>query len=488
MPKEHFTVAKTTPLSQVPHGGAIHVIGVSGVAMAQLAVALTAKGYRVSGSDKEFYEPMGSFLRSSPVQICKGYAAENIPTDVALVVIGNAVSYSNPEVLSVEARGLPYTLFPKLLFETLISGKHSIVVAGTHGKTTTSALLSSVLTNCKEHPSFFIGGAVKEFAQSLTVDAAGTISVVEGDEYDSSFFAKVPKFSFYAPNTLIVTSIEFDHADIYRDVDEINGVFFSAISKMTAQDLIIACGDEPNLQAQIQRWKSDSKARVITYGVSAGCDAQLLTCQDRDGMQEVSVRLPDSALKTFTLQLPGRYNALNALAVLLAVMHRGIDPTKVLAALPLFQGVKRRQDVRFESSRYTIVEDFAHHPTAVRETLAGIRARNADKRLIAVFEPRSNSSRRKVFQHDYVAAFQAADLVVLCDVLAKESDAHLELLNVRTLGEEITEQGVATVVQPDPDGVYNYLTSILTKGDVLLVMSNGSFGGLIEKLVSFAQQ
>ena len=265
MPKDYFAVERTSTLSDLPDNAAIHLIGVAGVAMGQLAVALADKGYRVSGSDKAFYEPMGSFLRNSSVQLCDGYAAENVPTDVDLVVIGNAVSYGHPEVAVVEERNLPYTCFPKLLYESLISGKRSVVASGTHGKTTTAGYLASTLLELSADPSFFVGGVVHGVSQSMQI-GNGAASVVEGDEYDSAFFAKVPKFQFYRPNIWIVTSLEFDHADIYNSIDEIEAEFQGVLKGLSASDQVYVCCDCPKLKEVFPRWRELSPAALISYG------------------------------------------------------------------------------------------------------------------------------------------------------------------------------------------------------------------------------
>jgi UDP-N-acetylmuramate: L-alanyl-gamma-D-glutamyl-meso-diaminopimelate ligase len=487
MPKEYFTVANARSLRSVSVGGSIHVIGVSGVAMAQLAVALAAKGYQVSGSDKDFYEPMGSFLAQSPVRLFRGYAAENVHKDLDLVVIGNAVSYGHVEVDAVEALQLPYTLFPKLLHELAIEGRHSIVVAGTHGKTTTTALAASSLIELGDKPSFFIGGAVPGFPTSL-VAGAGGYSVVEGDEYDSAFFAKVPKFSFYQPETLILTSIEYDHADIYPSLDAINQEFSKLVLSRSRSARVIACGDDSNLQQLIADWRKRALCEILTYGISSAVDVQTSVTFNA-GFPAVSLRYRSGAEYQFKLQIPGKHNALNAAAVFVALTQNGFSPEAVSGALQKFRGVRRRQEVRYEGEGVILIDDFAHHPTAVRETLAAIRSRYPGKKLWAVFEPRSNTSRRKVFQQEYVEAFRTADQVLLCDVTVRSIDPLDQLLDVRSLGNDIVEAGVPAQTLPDSDAIYRHLESSVGSNDLVLVMSNGGFGGLVQRLATgFAER
>ena len=483
MGKEYFSVEGTTSLRDIPSGGIVHVIGVSGVAMAQLAVALSERGYVVSGSDKEFYEPMGSLLASSRVRCCRGYDGAHIPENVSLVVIGNAVSYGNPEVSAIEAHSLPYTLFPKLLYETVIQDKHSIVVSGTHGKTTTSAMLAWVLTQAKREPSYFVGGVVRDLPRALLV-GSGSVSVVEGDEYDSAFFAKVPKFSFYQPNTAIITSIEYDHADIYPDLESINTVFEKMVFSQKHDDAVIACVDFPNVASLVNSWRSRCVVPFLTYGSSEHAEYRLLSTEEKGGLVQGICTTPAGTV-TLQLQMPGAYNLKNALAVFLAAHRVGLTKEEVLSALASFRGVKRRQEVRAQNKGIILIEDFAHHPTAVRETAAGIRARFPKSRLIAVFEPRSASSRRKVFQADYVVAFASVNGVILCDVAARSIDQGVELLDVTSLSHDISKSGVSSRVYPNPDEIFKAVTDELREGDVIVIMSNGSFGGLIDRLVTY---
>ncbi len=482
MPKDYFSAQRAFNLSELSTGARIHVIGVSGVAMAQLAVALAEAGYQVSGSDKEFYEPMGSYLANSAVRLCKGYRAENVAADVQAVVIGNAVSYGHPEVDEVERRQIAYSFFPKLLHELLIAGRHSIVVAGTHGKSTTTAMIAALMDTLGQRPSYFIGGVARDLPRSLCV-GAGAVSVVEGDEYDSAFFAKVPKFNFYHPETFIITSIEYDHADIYPDLQSIEKVFDEQVRRLPSGATVICCNDYDNLSRLASQWRRECPCSIVTYGAKAGADWTIASVSARDGVQNIEARGAHGQSRHWQLRVPGAHNVLNSLAALLAADLRGLDGAKVAGALAKFKGVKRRQEVRYNENEITVIEDFAHHPTAVRETIQAIRQAYPGRDLWAVFEPRSNTSRKKVFQQAYVEAFRLADKALLCDVTARANDSKDDLLDVSVLSQNINTAGTACRTLPDAGSIAGALGREAKKGDVFLIMSNGSFGGLIDLLL-----
>ena len=491
MPKEFFKVENTTSLHSIAPGSKVHVIGVCGVAMAQLSTALADRGYVVTGSDKEFYEPMRSLLAASPVKTFEGYAASNVPEGVSLVVIGNAISYGNPEVDVVEQKNLPYTCFPKLLQETAIAGKHSIVVSGTHGKSTTTAMVASMLISLGKEPSYFVGGIAKGLPKSLAVGTGG-FSVVEGDEYDSAFFAKVPKFSFYTPQTVVVNAIEFDHADIYPNVEAIEAQFTSMIKDLPEDGTAVCCIDFPRVKSLVAEWKKTTRCKFITFGRDAEANYQITARAPKGLSQKVSVSIRGGESFDMLIPVVGEYNARNALAATIVGDVAGFNRGDVLSALGKFERVKRRQEVRCFEGGVMLIEDFAHHPTAVKETIEAVREAFPSTQLVAIFEPRSNSSRRKVFQSDYVAAFKLADVAILKNVTARASDAGQELLDVQTLSDEIGRTGVSSVCLSDVKAIQTHVWSFVAKGDqtvssevpaaVVVVMSNGSFDGLIEML------
>lgn len=483
MAKDFFKVENCTSLINIPKNGSIHVIGVCGVAMAQIALLLAKRGYNVSGSDKEFYEPMGSLLKNSSVKTFHGYDSGNVSVKSDLVVIGNAISYGNPEVDVVERLNLPYTCFPKILDEVVIGSRHSIVASGTHGKSTTSALIASMLHKMKLSPSYFIGGVAEDLPSSLA-EGSGQFCVLEGDEYDSAFFAKVPKFSFYHPDTCIINAVEFDHADIYPNLEAINNEFSKLVNNIPSGGTAIACIDFKNLEELVRSWKESAKCKIITFGEHPEADVRL-TSRIQNGLsQAITISSSLFGQLEFSLPIPGAYNAKNGMAALITAHVIGINFTEAIKALSTFKSVKRRQEIRCENHGVMVLEDFAHHPTAVYETVKAVKESFPDKTLWAIFEPRSNTSRRKVFQEDYIKAFAKADQVILSNVQSRAIDTGQELLNVSELSDNITSSGIPCECLDDADQIKNYIMERVGRNDIILIMSNGSFGGLIQMLVN----
>lgn len=484
MPKDYFKLANSGSLNGLPKGAHVHFVGVAGVGMAPLAIALKKLGYVVSGSDREFYEPMGSFLQNSGIDCRHGYSADNLKDTPDLVVIGNAISYSNPEVSEVEQQGLAYTSFPRLIAEAVIADRHSIVVCGTHGKSTTTALAASVLFAMNQNPSFFVGAMPLAFDSGIQI-AHGKFSVVEGDEYDSAFFAKLPKFKFYNPKTCILTSVEFDHADIYPNLDSILKEFDDLVGMIPEDGRLICCLDCPNIRQRLPVWRSSCKGEILTYGVAIDADVVLLSSTQSGKVQDLQIGYKGGSEKKFSVPLFGLHNGLNAVAVFSALIELNFSEQEIAAGMSTFRGIKRRQEVLLEKAQLLLVEDFAHHPTAVRETIAAMKRAYPNHEIWAVFEPRTNTSRRKTFQNDYVAAFLQADRVYLCDVAALSIDKGHELLSVVELADQITQLGVTASCLPSPQEIKNLVVSEARKSDkskLILVMSNGSFGGVPEFL------
>lgn len=481
--EQYFTTSAASPLESLPAGARIHFIGVCGVAMAQLAVALSGRGFRISGSDKEFYEPMGSLLERSRIEIKRGYSADHIGEDCRLVVIGNAVSRDNPEVAACEQRRLNYTCFPMLLAETVI-GRRSIVITGTHGKTTTSALTAALLEKGGLDPGYFIGGVSHDLPYSLKI-GGGALSVVEGDEYDSAFFAKVPKFTFYKPEILIVNAVEFDHADIYRDLEAVVYEFNRLVRGITATNaVIIAMIDDPNVARLSNEWRSAFAGRVITVGRDHSATVRIAERYSSDGENHITLLSRDFGEQRLRTRLPGEHNARNAAAAFITAVCAGMDPSRASSILSELRGVRRRLEVRHELRGVTVVEDFAHHPTAVREALSAVRDRWPKRRVWAIFEPRSATSRRKVFREEYRRVFGAADRVILQNVVGRALDRADELIDVAELAADISKDGTSALALATPQAIAELIASEARPGDLLLVMSNGSFGGLIELLGS----
>ncbi len=475
----YFERSNLTSLDSIKPASKIHVIGVCGVAMAQIAVELSARGFAVSGSDKEFYDPMGSLLKSSKIECKKGYLAENIPSDCSLVVIGNSVTRDNPEVLAVETRNLAYTIFPQLLFDLSISGRKSIVVSGTHGKTTTSAMLAYVLEQLELEPSYFFGGKGIQIPSGLKI-TGGNVSVVEGDEYDSAFFAKYAKFQFYKPNVLIVNAVEFDHADIYQNLEQIIQQFLQMIEAMPESSCVVGCFDDAGVRDLFGRIKRKD-LRLIPFGENAEIKIEFVKSGDA-GLSVVFTDL-ESRRQTLRLSIPGKFNLKNAVAAFLAMQAAGYQyAPEWQNAFESFLGVARRQQVWLESP-IKLIEDFAHHPTAVTQTLEALKEWNPDRRVVAIFEPRSVTSRRKVFEYDYARALSLADLVILKNVEARLLDKPEDIMQVENVCQMIEQQyGKKAVAFGEVSEIEQNIKALIKEGDLVVVMSNGSFGGLISLL------
>lgn len=478
----YFSIAGSSSLVNVPKGSLIHVMGVAGVAMAQLAIELTRLGFRVTGSDKEFYDPMGTLLRESSVVLFQGYDAQPITREVSLVVIGNAISRGNPQLEEVQRLEIPYTFFPKALFESIISGHHSIVVSGTHGKTTSTALGACVMQGAGLEPSFFIGGRVPQLETSL-MWGQGDFSIVEGDEYDSAFFAKVPKFSFYRPNTLLVTSVEFDHADIYPDIHAIEVEFDRVVSGMPVGSTVVACDQGgKSLSALSNKWRTYQHITLLSYGVEPHSEYRIVTRNLLpNGGQEVVVAVEDQQF-SIPLRINGFHNALNAVGIFAALNSAGISADRLMPHFASFEGVSRRQECIWSGGGIQVFEDFAHHPTAVRETIASFREQFPDKRIVVLFEPRSNTSRRATFQLPYEESLAGADVAIVSSVQRRENDKDQQILDTTALVESLLARGHQAIEGADPDDILQKLLNIIAENDVVVLMSNGGFGGIPQKL------
>lgn len=477
----YFRLNGTILVSAIPQGGSIHVIGVAGVAMAQLAIELSNRGYVVSGSDQSFYEPTGSLLRASSVHMREGYRAENIPAGCELVIIGNALSVHNDEVQEVKRRGIPFSLFPQALHETVIRDRVSLVVSGTHGKSTSTALAAFLMASAGMDPSYFIGGKVDQLPSSLR-RGTGKFSVVEGDEYDSAFFAKLPKFHFYAPDVLLITSIEFDHADIYPDERAIEREFEVLIDSMKGNGVIVACSEGEGILERIrQRCRHSGQRRFVTYGFQSDDDYRVDRSSVPDSGQEITITHRGERWQ-FPFRLSGAYNALNAAGVFALLAEGGASMAELVPHFSSFSGVTRRQEVVVDTDCIRIIEDFAHHPTAVGATLSGLREQYPTRRIVVLFEPRSNTSRRALFQEHYSAAFDAADLLILCAVTKRAIDEGVALLDTDRLVQDVARRGPRALVGREPEEVFERYLEEYRPGDLLVVMSNGGFGGILERL------
>jgi UDP-N-acetylmuramate: L-alanyl-gamma-D-glutamyl-meso-diaminopimelate ligase len=455
----------------------VHLSAVCGTAMASLAGLLKARGHQVSGSDQDVYPPMSDQLRELGVPIRSPYAAENVPADADLVVIGNALSRGNPEVEIVLDRKQPMTSLPALLGEEFIGRHTSLVVAGTHGKTTTTSLLAFVLRQAGLDPSFLIGGVPQDFGRSYHL-GAGEHFVVEGDEYDCAFFDKRPKFVHYRPDVAVIGNVEFDHADIYPDLAAVQTAFVRLLNVIPRRGLLVAGVESPALLELLPR----AHCPVETFAVDAEADWRAVDLRPTAQGMVFRVLRRGVDLGEFAIGLAGAHNVRNALAALAAAAAAGVDPAAARAALSAFRGVKRRLELRGEARGVRVYDDFAHHPTAVRATLAALRAQGPG-RIVAVFEPRSYTCRTRVFLADFATAFSDADEVVVAAAHLPGKVPQDQRLSEPELVGAIAAAGTPARLVPRVAGIVEALAAELRPGDRVAVLSNGGFGGLHDALL-----
>jgi len=485
--KAWFSPENIASLNSVPSGGVVHIIGICGIAMAQLALSLSRQGYIVFGSDTHFYDPMGALLKSSAITLYTEYASSNVPLNVDLVIIANAMFPDNPEVTVIREKNLPYSSFPMVMGEWLIDDRHSIVICGTHGKTTTTGITASILHKMGRDPSWFIGGLSGSLPETLH-KGKGTFSVIEGDEYHSAFYAKKPKFFFYRPNTVIINAIEFDHGDIYSDIDSIRAEFRELLLSLKSSDRAICCIDYPQIRLLLDEVREKVKCKILTFGFSSE-DADFYIAERTQSGKEQTLLVGGKYHKVpvkLVVPMIGTYNALNAVAAYAALIENSFSEESILCELAQIQGVSRRQQILFQDDDYLLMEDFAHHPTAVKGTVSAVSEAYPDKRIWAVFEPRSNTSRRKIFEDDYKVAFEGASQVLISDVTANSRmNEDSGLIDVRELATSITANGITARALADSDAIYDCLTKEVKSGDLILIMSNGAFGNICRRLIDF---
>lgn len=458
-------------------------MGICGTGVGALAGMLKSAGYTVTGSDQQVYPPMSDFLAGQNIGVQSGYSPDNLEPRPDLVVVGNVIRRDNPEALALGERGIPYVSFPQALSHFFIRDKISLVVAGTHGKTTTSSLLASLLREIGAEPSFMIGGLVQAFGRNFNV-TEGKYFVAEGDEYDTAFFDKGPKFLHYRARIAILTSIEFDHADIYADLAAIKTSFAKLVASMPPDGFLVACWDDPVVREVCQ----GAKCTVVGYGSSEGCDWRITGLLVRPETTSFQVSRHGVDFGGFENVLPGRHNALNALAVIAVLDILGFVREDVAQGLRKFQGVRRRQEVRGVARGVTVIDDFAHHPTAVRETLAALAAAYAGHRLVAVFEPRTNSSRRKVFQEAYTSAFDAAAEILVREPAPLANIPEPERFSSLQLVDDLAGRGLCAKYFSTTEDVLSYLDGSVQEGDVVAIMSNGGFDNIHQRLLELLGQ
>lgn len=467
-------------ISSLKPGDHVHLIGICGTAMASLAGLLQDRGFKVTGSDSNPYPPMSTQLEKLGIPVMKGYAAANLHPAPRFVIVGNVISANNEEARELEKLGVPYTSLPKAMGEFIIQDRESVVVSGTHGKTTTTSLMSWVAQVQGVKPGFLIGGIPKNFSKSFQ-NPEGNYFVIEGDEYDTAFFDKVPKFVHYRPKHVILTSIEFDHADIYADLAAVKSAFARLMDLIPENGTLVYCAEEAHVAEISARARA---SRKISYGIEKGdLRAKVLT-MDEKGTRFETLKNGIPTGEIFELAMGGRYNVLNALAVLAMSESLGFDGPRVRQALATFEGVKRRQEILGEPGGVLVIEDFAHHPTAVRETVRGIQAKYPDRKVYSVFEPRSATSRRKVFQKDYVEAFTGAHEVLIARAFDQSKINEGDRFSSDELVADLVARGVSARCFDGADAIVADLAARTRGGDLVLIMSNGGFDGIYQKLLS----
>ena len=458
----------------------VHFIGVCGTAMATLAAMLKHRGFDVRGSDQDVYPPMSDFLEAEGIPAKAGYRAEHITSDLDFVVVGNAISRGNPELEEVLDRKIRYCSLPEAIREHFLWGARSIVIAGTHGKTTTTSLAGWLLTSGGVDPSVLVGGIARNFGErgASYRMGQGRDFVIEGDEYDSAFFDKTAKFLKYLPDIAVINNIEFDHADIYADVDAVTLAFRRLVNLVPRRGLLVVGADSPRARDLV----AAARSRVETFGLGDDVDWQAHDLEAEGALTRFGVRRGRAPFGRFEIPLVGAHNVRNALAAIAVATEVGVSAESIAEGLRLFAGVKRRLEVVGTADGVTVYDDFAHHPTAVGETLAGLRAANPGARIWAVFEPRSASSCRRVFQDDFARAFAGADEVIVAPVF-RSTLPEAERLSVPQLVRDLTGRGQSAREAESIDDIVSAIVREHRPGDLVVMMSNGGFGGIHDKLL-----
>lgn len=444
--------------------------------MGSVAAALGERGFVVTGSDDSVYPPMSTFLESKGITLHSGYRPENIPPDAEVIVIGNAMKRGNPEVEAILNRKLYYVSLPELLKELFLRGRHNLVVTGTHGKTTTTSVLAWILESAKLKPSYVIGGIPANFEQGARFNDSKYF-VIEGDEYDTAFFDKRSKFVHYLPELVIVNNIEFDHADIFNNLDEIKLSFRRLFNIVPQNGMILLNGDDANC-VEVVRQMQPLMAAVEEVGFSPNCARKISHATYKTNGSHFSLGTDE-----FEIPLVGEFNVRNAAMAISAAQFYGVSLEKIRKALKSFKGIARRQEVRGEVGGITVIDDFAHHPTAIRETLRALQHRYPGSRIWAVFEPRSNTTRRAVFQQELPDALKLADGVFISQVARLDQIPEKERLDPQAVMESIAASGRPAFYEPDAAHIIEKLVPLLKTKDVVAVFSNGGFDGIHGKLL-----
>jgi UDP-N-acetylmuramate: L-alanyl-gamma-D-glutamyl-meso-diaminopimelate ligase len=461
----------------------IHLIGICGTAMASLAGMLNERGFRVTGSDASAYPPMSDFLASLGIPVAQPFDVKNLSPTPDLVVVGNAISRGNIELEHVLDHRIRFCSLPQLLHDEFLRGKQVLVVAGTHGKTTTTSMLSWIFQSAGLEPSFLIGGIAENFGSSFSL-GAGKHFILEGDEYDTAFFDKGPKFLHYFPDAVILTSVEFDHADIYKDLDAVETAFKRLVNLVPRRGRVMAFDTGESLN----RCLAKAFCPVERYGSRHGSDWQIASLRFEPARTTWTVTRNGRPWANFEFALAGEYNVFNALGATALATACGIPVEKIQQALKTFKSVKRRLEVKAEVNGITIIDDFAHHPTAIAGTLTALRGRYPGRRLWAILEPRSNTLRRNVFQHELVKSLGLADEVIVASVFKSDAIPAAERLDLMAVGAELQQKGKHARIISGVEGIVQTVAPELRGGDVVAILSNGGFDGIYEKLPARLKQ
>ncbi len=456
----------------------IHFIAIGGTGMAPLACLLTELGHHVRGSDGPLYPPMSDLLDAAGIEARVGYGPANLEPSPDLVVVGNAIRRDNPEAVAARERGLEMISMPEALARFCLDGRRPLVVAGTHGKTTTSSMAAWVYSACGRDPGFLIGGVPQNLRRSFSL-GSGERFVIEGDEYNAAYFDRGPKFLHYRPETAILTSVEYDHADLYDRPEDLLEAYRKLVAILPPTGLLVAHGDDPEVRATAR----GAPCRVIFYGLDEDCEVRPESWEPAHGGMRCTLRDDEAGEIELVLPVPGRHNLLNALAVWAVARQDGIAAADLAKAFAGFSGVKRRQEELGTAGGITVVDDFAHHPTAVAETVPALQQRYAGRRLVVVFEPRSLTAGREIFFEAYKKAFATADAVFLAPLFHADRLAKDERLDLGGLAAALSSAGVHGVAAPSLEDLRRGVLDFLAAGDVVVTMSSGSFEGLPKALL-----
>ncbi|MEZ5329731.1 MAG: UDP-N-acetylmuramate:L-alanyl-gamma-D-glutamyl-meso-diaminopimelate ligase [Verrucomicrobiales bacterium] len=450
-----------------------HFIGICGTAMGAVAGAMKRRGYEVTGSDANVYPPMSTYLESTGIKLSSGYDAANIPADTDVIVVGNAISRGNPEAEQALRSKALYISMPEILKQYFLRGKRNLVVTGTHGKTTTTTLLTWILKNAGADPGYLIGGIPKNFDGGANFTDSDFV-VLEGDEYDTAFFDKRSKFLHYLPEVAIINNIEFDHADIYDNLDQILLTFSRLLRIVPDNGCIFANGDDANCRKVV----SNSPSPVVTVGLGESCDLRITDIRYSAEGSHFKLGGTD-----FLVPMDGEFNVRNAAMAIAAARFAGFDDATIRSGLESFAGIARRQEVRGEVRGIKIIDDFGHHPTAILQAAEALKRRYPEGRLWAVFEPRSNTTRRAIFQQDLVDALAEADGAIVAAVPDPAKFAPEDRLNPEQLVADVTARGTECYFEDGVDAIIDRLKPLVREGDTIVVFSNGGFDGIHGKLL-----